>query len=288
MADPDDSAPGAGGPAPQSEAGQAAVPPSPRRVITLHVPWKSILAVGVLIAFGLPVYFMLQPGTYERYPDLKSRMDDWRTSTHARIACADCHVDPGVKGFLAFAAKAGPAFYSQIVNGPRSENLLNAPSRAACQKCHTGYREVSSDGDLLIPHKAHVEVLDMNCVRCHQDLVHSKNEHGFNRPQMEMCLKACHDGTQATRECVKCHTRKQAPADHKRGDWLEVHSAMATKTDCDECHSWSPDYCKDCHLERPESHTATWKKDHQHRAKERGKGCYACHDSAKFCKQCHD
>lgn len=245
------------------------------------------VAFVVFFLIALPVFSTLQPGYYGRYRELRVRMEHWNTSTHARMDCVSCHVSPGAGGHLEFAARSIPAFYSQLIGGPKKTNLLDAPDRLACQKCHTNYRQVSPDGDLLIPHRAHVEVLNVNCVVCHKDLVHSANDQGFNRPEMSTCLDQCHDGVKATNKCVKCHTRKDTPDSHSNEDWLEVHGRKSETMDCGKCHNWTPDYCSDCHKKRPATHAGNWKKNHSIRAKERGKGCLVCHGVAKFCKNCH-
>jgi hypothetical protein len=215
-------------------------------------------------------------------------MDNWRTSTHGKMSCIDCHMDPGLGGFLTFAARSIPAFYSQLLTGPRATNVLQPPDVVACQKCHTDYRQVSPDGDLLIPHRAHVEVLHVNCVVCHKNLVHSANADGFNKPEMSTCLNLCHDGTKATNKCDKCHTRKETPPTHKRADWLQIHGSMAEKIDCGKCHNWTPNYCGDCHKHRPPTHVGNWKTAHAVEAKQRGAdGCLVCHSMATFCKKCH-
>lgn len=250
--------------------------------------WGAIgLAAVVLVLLVLPVVSMLQPGYYRRYPALGQRMDHWTTSTHSRISCAQCHLEPGVKGFVSFSARSIPAFYSQLLQGPSNTNLLTAPSRQACQKCHTSYRTVAPSGDLLIPHKAHVETLNLDCAVCHKDMVHSLNRRGFNRPEMETCLKQCHDGDKASNECIDCHTRKETPPTHSKKDWLAVHGAAAETENCGACHSWTPDFCAECHAKRPPSHVGNWKKDHAPHAKVRGDGCLVCHGGEKFCKECH-
>lgn len=251
-------------------------------------PVKSAIALVVIVLIGLPIFSTLQPGYYGRYPELRERMENWRVSTHAHIPCSGCHVDPGVGGFVSFAAKSIPAFYSQLIRGPHETNLLSVPDREACQKCHTSYRQVSANGDLFIPHKAHVEVLEINCAVCHKDLVHSANTKGYNSPEMIGCLEQCHDGTQATAECVKCHTRKEVPESHRAKDWLETHSTQVKTEDCGSCHAWSPDYCGECHAKRPASHSGNWKKAHAGPAQTHGdKRCPVCHDE-QFCQDCHD
>jgi hypothetical protein len=255
-----------------------------RRLLT----WGAFIAVAVAaVLLALPVVSVLTPDYYRRYPALGPRMDHWSISTHSRFSCIECHVEPGIDGFLSFAAKAVPAFYSQLAQGPTDTNLLKAPGRRSCQQCHTTYRSVSAGGDLLIPHRAHVGVLGIDCVVCHKDLVHSLNRRGYNRPEMETCLKVCHDGDKATRQCVKCHTRKQTPASHLQKDWLEVHGKMAESKECGTCHDWTPGYCAECHRRRPVSHAGNWKKDHGPVAKARGEGCIVCHGGEKFCKGCH-
>jgi len=254
-----------------------------RKVITWLVVAFGVL---VLVALTVPVIFTLQPDYYRRYPALALRMDHWETSTHSRISCSECHIPPGVDGLLAFAARSIPAFYSQLSSGPDDTNLLQAPGRDACQSCHTTYRNVAPSGDLLIPHRAHVEVLGMECVTCHKDLVHSVNRHGFNKPEMGLCLEQCHDGDTASNECVDCHTRKQTPESHARDDWLRVHGDFAESEDCAVCHDWTPGYCARCHEQRPESHAGNWKSDHAPHALTRGDGCLVCH-AQEFCDECH-
>ena len=251
---------------------------------------RLIAGIGAAVLFALlalPLVSTLQPGYYERYPELRERMDNWRVSTHSRMSCVSCHVPPGARGFASFAVRSIPAFYSQIISGPDETNLLDAPGCDACQTCHSSYRQVSADGDLLIPHRAHVEILEVDCVVCHYDLVHAESPEGFNRPSMRMCLEECHNGEIAGDECVKCHTRKHVPDDHLRDDWLQIHAERSDTEDCGSCHEWTPDYCEDCHSQRPDTHVGNWKSGHAERARTHASGCLVCHGGETFCKECH-
>lgn len=274
-----------------SEQGQEASPARDRAP-----RWRrrrSILlaaAVLLVLATQVPPISVTQLGYYERYPSLSERMNNWRHSTHARMSCVACHVEPGTAGAMRFWAKAMPAFYSQVLSGVKDDNVLDVPSQQACRKCHTTYRRVSASGDLLVPHRAHVELVKIDCAVCHKDLVHSSNRDGFNQPEMSTCMNLCHDGTKATDMCQKCHTRKQVPVSHKRSDFLQVHNTLTEEINCGQCHGWSPDYCKQCHTKRPRSHTGVWKQGHQVRANKRGiKGCVFCHEGGiEYCMKCHD
>lgn len=242
----------------------------------------------LIVILGLPVFSTLQPGYYERYPSLSPRMREWRTSTHAMASCPSCHVEPGIWNLVTFGARSIPAFYSQLFTGPRSTNLLRPPQTGACRRCHTAWRKASPSGDLVIPHRAHVLVLRINCTVCHQRLVHHRNTTGYNTPPMTLCLSKCHDGRKASNKCIDCHTRKQVPAGHKRPDWLATHGKRTRDINCGTCHGWQPKLCQSCHRERPSTHVGNWKKLHQVRAKLRGRGCLFCHGGAKFCLKCHD
>lgn len=281
-------------PSESAEAAQAAQPAAPSEPAEpaapekrrSRFPWKSAIALAIIFLLVLPVFSTLQPAYYERYPQLRSRIEYWRRSTHARITCAQCHVDPGPIGFLTFAVKSIPAFYSQLIFGPGPQNLLTVPHTVACRKCHTDYRQVSPSGDLLIPHRAHVEVLKIACPVCHKNLVHSLNTQGFNAPEMQTCL-TCHNGKVAKDACSTCHTQKQVPANHKNKDWLTIHPTMTKTINCGQCHAWAPDFCRECHSHRPPSHVGNWKQLHQYAVKAQGdKGCLFCHGAA-FCKKCH-
>jgi len=279
VAETDEAVPGEGEPPTEPP------PQTPER--RFRFPWKSAVALVVIVLLVLPVYSTLQPAYYDRYPSLRVRMANWRVSTHALVPCSGCHVNPGVGGFLSFAVRSIPAFYSQLLVGPQSTNLLQVPDRSACQKCHTSYREVSAAGDLLIPHRAHVEVLKINCPVCHKNLVHSLNAAGYNKPEMQTCLSLCHNGVKATNQCSKCHTQKIVPPSHLAKNWLDIHPTMTTTINCAQCHAWAPNYCRECHSHRPPSHVGNWKQLHGARATARGtKGCLFCHGAA-FCAKCH-
>jgi len=246
------------------------------------------LVVAVVVAIlVLPGISKIQPRYYERYPSLRPAIALWETSTHARMTCRDCHVNPGLWSHIRFGFEAVPAFYSQLLFGPNDENVFPAPPTESCLSCHTVTRLVSADGDLRIPHAAHITELGVECVDCHLELVHYENPLGLNRPPMTMCMDTCHDGERAGEECVKCHTRKNVPDDHLEPNWLEIHQEESEKQDCGECHAWSPNYCDQCHQERPRSHDeGNFRTLHATRAAVNSEGCMFCHEEAD-CLQCH-
>jgi hypothetical protein len=247
------------------------------------------LIVGLVVAVVLllvlvPAFVTSRPGYFGRFDDLKSKYEPWKTSTHVAARCQDCHVAPGLGSQAAYAVQSIGGFYAALLAPSRTPEHFASPTNASCLACHEDLRSISPEGDLLIPHRAHVNILKMDCVECHDYLVHEISPEGAHRPTMAGCL-TCHDGDTAKNTCSACHTSKATPESHKVDDWLIVHDDAAAREDCDSCHAWTEDWCVDCHSKRPASHTDDWRAVHGEQVAKR-RTCEACHDAA-FCEKCH-
>jgi hypothetical protein len=176
------------------------------------------------------------------------------------------------------------AFYVSLVSPDSKLPTFDKPTVAACSGCHANLITTTPKGDLKIPHRAHVDVLKVQCATCHQYLVHQVSAEGKHTPPMATCL-VCHDGQQAKNACSTCHTAKAAPAAHAASDWLIVHPQRQAQLDCKTCHQWKTAWCADCHSRRPASHTTDWRTTHGAAVKIR-RNCEACH-TAQFCSDCH-
>jgi len=243
----------------------------------------SIGAVLVIVLLLVPAYLATQPAFFGRYPSLAEKYEPWSTSTHVSAGCEGCHVKPGFLPQAAYRASGVGRFYLSLVSRSTTPTAFSQPTNEACLSCHFDLRSVSPEGDLRIPHKAHVNVLKMECVECHDFLVHEKSPEGKHTPPMAGCLK-CHDGDTAKNTCTACHTDKAAPATHQAPDWTVVH-ADKVDAECAKCHKWTERWCADCHAKRPKSHTVKWREEHGEQVK-RHRSCEACH-AGSFCEKCH-
>jgi hypothetical protein len=241
-----------------------------------------VLALAALVV--VPGYFASQPAFLGRYSNLADPYKAWSTSKHKDVTCESCHVPPTITARAAFSARMVGEFYLSLVTSGRTLDVLKPPTNAACQACHKDLVSVSPKGDLIIPHRAHVDVLQMQCIKCHNYVVHAKNAKGTHVPPMSACL-VCHNGKQAKSACVICHTAKAAPDSHKASDWVLVHASRQQGGDCAKCHAWTKDWCADCHSRRPPSHTTDWRTKHAVAVKTR-RNCETCH-LANFCVKCH-
>jgi hypothetical protein len=243
------------------------------------------VAIAAIAVFAvIPGYLASQPQFYQRYANTSGRYKTWSTSVHARVSCQSCHIPPNPIAQTVHALRMPGEFYLSLLLPSRPPMPLPVPTNAACQSCHTDLRKVSPSGDLNIPHRAHVDVLKLQCVQCHDYLVHTTNPVGTHKPTMSGCLR-CHNGRTAKDNCSACHTDKALPANHKAADWVVVHPDMQKQIDCAKCHKWTQNWCAKCHATRPRSHTKTWRTDHGQAVKTH-RNCEACHEAA-FCIRCH-
>lgn len=245
---------------------------------------RAIVAAALVVLVVLPAWFATRPGFMNRYAPYQDDVETWRESVHANVACSSCHIRPGFFDQAKYVGQMVGEFYVSTVARSREPDLLRTPTNEACRQCHVDLRTVSPEGDLNIPHTAHVDVVGVDCVRCHAYLVHELNPEGTNHPRMETCLE-CHDGEQAKNACSTCHTEKAVPESHQAADWLVVHPQMQDEIDCEECHAWTDDWCVDCHSRRPRSHEGKWRSNHRYVVEER-RNCEACH-TGEFCVECH-
>jgi nitrate/TMAO reductase-like tetraheme cytochrome c subunit len=156
----------------------------------------------------------------------------------------------------------------------------------------------------------------------------------FQRPTMEKCMD-CHKARKVTIECTACHTTGMFPKSHKIADFkFSTHGSTAKNEleDCNSCHKYMSrkkiagfekiasytkflrnersvveplvaseyakqnTFCKDCHSQKPPSHSRGFVKSHGPIAEESKEKCLACHDFQKdstsnitkiTCASCH-
>ena len=244
----------------------------------------GVAVFAVLALVALPGYLASRPGFFGRYPALSEQYEPWASSTHLEAGCEGCHVPPDPVPRAAYRARLVGEFYLSLVARSREPGYFKTPTNDACLACHSDLRTISPKGDLQIPHRAHITILEMDCVECHNYLVHELSPEGKHTPPMIECLR-CHDGDIARDACTACHTQKAAPESHSAADWLVTHADETADPECVTCHKWKVDWCADCHRDLPRSHTSDWRAIHRDRVAEH-RNCEACHEG-DFCERCH-
>lgn len=186
-----------------------------------------------------------------------------------------------------------PAFFSR-----KAELKANDAARevvfSRCNRCH-GNLEAFEIPGLIFKHDVHFEQ-GINCVNCHREFPHK--EDSTTRVSMEICY-GCHGlrhgkkGLLAGEECKLCHTPdfNLAPSTHTSQFKASLHKedALRDRLYCRMCHS--EEWCSTCHNLRkvtPKDHRAeqVWRERHGKGEKDLS-GCSVCHDSKRFCDECH-
>ena len=176
---------------------------------------RTLILVGALplvlfLFVGIPYLYSSNPNFYSRYDNTLFYYQKWKKSTHADVDCVSCHAGSDISSWVPFRITMMGEFYRKTFGGSEEVTVFKQPENKTCLVCHSNTRKASPSGDLKIPHEAHVTVIKMKCVDCHEYAVHRKNPEGKRTPRMKDCLK-CHNGERAVDRCNACHTRKDIP-----------------------------------------------------------------------------
>lgn len=252
-------------------------------------------AIAAILLLGLPITSM--PSFCGSCHEMKDIYTGWHESTHQRVSCTGCHVEPGTINYVSAKFAAAHNIIAHITEiYPHPIRIKHPISNAACIKCHSANRVISPGGDLIIPHQHHVEQLQMPCSRCHRNLhlaiaAEAGGSASTGAPYYHKICWGCHNGIQATNKCTACHTKKAVPKNHLATDFGTTHGELSKTEDCAKCHGYTKDFCVDCHKKRPSTHVlaTNWKGEHGAIARNRLTNCMACHTpESGFCQRCHD
>ena len=238
--------------------------------------------------------------------------------THAKnsVSCTTCHVNretPESNDAQAIPPGWQPLRTTKIVatdvggvfaQKPDVNDTFGRPGEKRCLECHFKSREKSDCGlchlekpaptertrkrlgaDFVFAHKKHEK---FECSRCHPAITEWEKLDGHKiTSNMEDCL-VCHNGEDAVKNCVICHTTTPRPADHTRN--YEKKHGVAYRADphkCKMCHEDSS--CVACHSQKPRDHTLAWVR-HRHgiAAQTNPQKCQACHSDPWVCRRCHN
>lgn len=229
-------------------------------------------------------------------PRAASHPFEHQAHVNAGVACVTCH--EGI-------TRAG------------DEGPLHLPGAATCTSCHTkphdaracegchGEPHAREEAELArkhlrFAHAEHVPKVGGQCVPCHAQPT---------RPPMAQCFGChAHQDQWKTRECDACHVdlpkELTTPSSHvfHEGDFVREHGVRAASSRdlCATCHAEGQ--CAGCHgvttaalpwklaFDRPSLtglHRAGFFGRHPDESRANPGLCLTCHDSERFCLDCH-
>jgi cytochrome c nitrite reductase small subunit len=214
----------------------------------------AAIAVGALALGGAAVPLTNHPRFCASCHNIKPSYESWLTSTHKTVTCVDCHVRPGVKGFVHDKVWAGlkdVAIY--VFDTPTDAHNLQGPvATEVCLGCHQAILRVSEiatrdlpppvqDVGLIMSHRKHMEAFAKRgqregCTTCHARVVHDKPIKGYPivipRGHVSADAKPYYpdypEGSRlreaALKDCFQCHDGKTA------------YEGKIVSRKCESCH----------------------------------------------------
>lgn len=215
-----------------------------------------ILATFVVLAIGGAAAIPLtnQPTFCASCHTIKPAYDSWVRSSHKDVTCVDCHVRPGISGFLHDKVYAGLEDVAITFFGTPTEphDLQSHVYSSVCLGCHRAILRVNElpardlpapvkEVGLIMDHREHMKAFEQRgkgegCTTCHSRVVHGapiKNypiviprghvqlddqPHEPNLPLDSKLWKT------TMTDCMVCHDGKQA------------HEGNVLSNKCETCH----------------------------------------------------
>ena len=218
--------------------------------LTLILATLLVLALGGAAAIPLTD----QPTFCASCHTIKPSYDSWTRSSHKDVTCVDCHVRPGISGFIQDKVYAGIKDVAITFFGTPTEphDLQSHVYSSVCLGCHRAIlrvTEVSSrdlpspvkEVGLIMDHREHMAAFEKRsqgegCTTCHSRVVHGTPIKGYpiviprghvklddqaHEPDLPPDSKLWKT-TMA--DCMRCHDGKQ------------THEGEVLSNHCEACH----------------------------------------------------
>lgn len=284
-----------------------------RRLIWIGIGFVFIMAASTGAALKVTSTPQFCSSCHEMAPEYKS----WQATSHSKIACVTCHIEPGAGSFVKHKLSSMVQLYEHFTGKIPQPIVMPHPIKnEVCEECHSTVRKVTASGDIIIPHDKHLKQ-GIACVACHAGVVHgfvaergltgkkdyatwtlakAENHTTFDdtRLGMEVCLN-CHEQVNQGKKPWLANegqgqTEKQRVEEQQD---LQKLAATATgklpnsvqssvQTSSGELHP--PLKCDACHgaIKTPDSHRdSSWKTTHGITARQDVRYCASCHSRPK-------
>jgi c(7)-type cytochrome triheme protein len=250
------------------------------------MPIKKVqIFIFFILSFGV-IYIFAKPSSYELViPESDIKFSHQLHVGENEIECNACH-----DGIAASES-------SKDGNFPAMDNCgecHDIEDEANCVQCHKNPEDPGTfeipERELKFNHKKHLN-LEIDCAKCHNNIESSQHSKPENMPKMKLCFE-CHDGSQADKDCILCHSDASILSQMHPEQWLHEHGDRASSEPewCNDCHG-GKHFCLDCHRGDNLSgdiHDLNYFFTHGLDAKSNEKDCRRCHDNKLFCVDCHE
>ena len=218
--------------------------------LTLVAAALLVLALGGAAAIPLTNH----PSFCASCHTIKPSYDSWARSSHKDVTCVDCHVRPGITGFIHDKVFAGIKDVAITFLGTPAEphNLAAHVDSSVCIRCHRAILRVTEvsirdlpkpvkEVGLIMNHREHMKAFEKRgkgegCTTCHGRVVHGAPIKGYpiviprghvklddqthepDLPKDSVLWKS------DMADCLRCH------------DGEQTHEGEVLSNHCETCH----------------------------------------------------
>jgi cytochrome c nitrite reductase small subunit len=185
---------------------------------------------------------------------IKPSYDSWVRSSHKEVTCVDCHVRPGLSGFIHDKVFAGIKDVAITFFGTPTDphNLESHVSSSVCISCHRAILRVTEvstrdlpapvkEVGLIMSHRKHMEAFEKRgkgegCTTCHGRVAHGEPIKGYpiviprghvnldDQPHEPDLPKGSVLWKANMADCLRCHDGKQ------------TYEGQVLSERCETCH----------------------------------------------------
>ncbi len=215
-----------------------------------------VMAALVVLALGGAAAIPLtnQPTFCASCHTIQPSFDSWSRSTHKEVTCVDCHVRPGISGFLQDKVYAGLEDVAITFFGTPTEphDLQSHVYSDVCLSCHRAILRVNElpardlpppvkEVGLIMDHREHMKAFEARgegegCTTCHSRVVHGTPIKGYpiviprghakldDQPHTPDLPQNSNLWKTTMADCMRCHDGKQ------------THEGEVLSNRCETCH----------------------------------------------------
>jgi cytochrome c-type protein NapC len=245
-----------------------------------------VALVAVIVA--IPVWATGTPRYCSSCKATRPAGESWERSIHSKVDCVDCHVPPGFVSSIKWRTREWLNIWADYLNVPQVATRGESPGNENCLKCHSLNGIPSQSETVRMPHDVHVDLRNLTCADCHDQVAHPDEGSVGTEISMSVC-SMCHNQDGAEDDCEFCHVTPPPKNAHPK-DYLETHGgqALADPDSCLRCHHSEAAFCDPCHANpTPDHFSGDWRYTHGRTARKDAAGCTGCHSQDDFCVQCH-
>ena len=274
------------------------------RWILLTKRFRLIVLTFIVLVLGVMAWFTFYYGNQPEFCDschfMKPYMDSWRASPHSSVKCVDCHIPPGVDGFIRAKTDGLVQLLKTVTRdygtAPHAEISDSACLRDGCHETRLLEGEVLFKDKYSFNHASHLTKLrrgkKLRCTSCHSQIV--QGDH--TTVTQSVCFTCHFKGQDHGRVqepiagCLSCHSSPMEPIQTTTGIVFDHKPFLERKVGCWKCHSdgiqgtgeVAQQVCRTCHREQEKLEKfADATLIHNWHVTQRKIECFQCHSEIR-------